>query len=37
VPNYTIDTAYVLAETNIENRGEVCYLPIYLAGMLQNE
>jgi predicted AAA+ superfamily ATPase len=37
VPNYDITSAYVFAETNVEQRGEVLYLPIYLLSALKNE
>ncbi|MDR0514289.1 MAG: ATP-binding protein [Coriobacteriaceae bacterium] len=35
--SYDISEAWVLAETNIHKRGEVTYLPIYLASLLINE
>ena len=31
---YTIDEALVLAETNIEQHGKICYLPVYCACLL---
>ena len=34
-PGYAIDSAYVLAQTNVERDGKVLYLPIYMASVLQ--
>jgi predicted AAA+ superfamily ATPase len=36
-PNHNITSAYVFAETNVEQRGEVLYLPIYLLAALKTE
>ena len=30
-----IDSAYVLAETNVERDGKILYLPVYMASLLQ--
>jgi predicted AAA+ superfamily ATPase len=35
--NYDISEAYVLAETNVQKRDEVTYLPIYFASLFANE
>lgn len=35
VEEYTIDTALVLAETNVRRDGDVLYVPVFMAGMLQ--
>lgn len=35
VPNWHIDDAYVLAETNLRREGRITYLPIYFAELLQ--
>jgi predicted AAA+ superfamily ATPase len=32
-PGYNIEDAYVLAETNLEQKGKVLYLPIYMASL----
>ena len=34
-PGYAIDSAYVLAETNVERDGKILYLPVYMASLLQ--
>ena len=34
-PGYAIDSAYVLAQTNVERDGKVLYLPVYMASVLQ--
>lgn len=37
VKDYSIDSALVLAETNVRRDGKILYLPIFMAGMLSNE
>lgn len=32
---YDIDRAFVLAETNIERKGDILYMPVFLAGALE--
>ena len=37
VPEYSIDNAYVFAESNIFEKDSVLYVPIFLLGALQHE
>lgn len=37
VPEYSIDNAYVFAESNIFEKDGICYLPIFLLGALDPE
>ena len=37
VKDYSIDLAVVFAETNVHTDGEVLYLPVFMAGMLEYE
>jgi len=36
VPEYAIDEAYVLAETNVRQEGRIVYAPIFLIGLLDD-
>lgn len=35
VPDYNIETAYVLSTYNVEKKGEIVYLPIYMSYLLK--
>ena len=37
VENYHLDRGYVLCDGNVETKGNIVYLPVYMAGMFQNE
>jgi predicted AAA+ superfamily ATPase len=37
VPKFDISEAYVLAETNVEQSGDILYMPVYLAAMFYND
>lgn len=37
IPNYHIPEGYVLSSSNIHQKGNVVYLPIYLVGQFKNE
>lgn len=35
VPDYNIETAYVLSTYNVEKKGKIVYLPIYMSYLLK--